>query len=185
MNNSFTLSYITIGLAALGFIYFVLCAGLRREQFRCEVRRIRDDLFDFMWENKQDFNEPAYLKARETMNGFLVLSNKLSPTVLVMSAIAAVFTLRRNGVSSPPPPLPAGLLGDKIRHAYLALTWKLIEYSFLKGIPGLFIKLAVWILSHAFHLSSRIRVFKRKIVTDGADYLQGTGVGAQSPLKFT
>jgi hypothetical protein len=183
MNDPFALSYILVGLAALGFIYFVLCAGLRRERFRCAVRRIRDDLFDFMWENELSFNEPAYLKARETMNSFLVLSNKLSPTVLVMSVVVAVLTLRRNGVSPPTPPLLGGQLGDKIRDSYLALTWTLIEYSFLQGILGLFVKTVVWILSNAFHLSSRLGVYKRKIVKDGADYLQGAGV--RSPLKFT
>lgn len=185
MNNPFAISYIMISLALLGFIYFVLCAGLRRERFRCQVRRIRDELFDFMWENGQDFKEPAYLKARETMNSFLALSNKLSPSVLVMSVVVAVLALRRNGASLPNPALPIGALGDKIRQSYSALAWALIEYSFLKGIPGLFIRSTVWLLSHAFHLSSRMRVCKKKIVKDGADYLQGAGAGIHSPLKFT
>lgn len=185
MNNPFALSYLLVSLAALGFIYFVLCASLRREQFRCQVRRIRDDLFDFMWENEQNFEEPAYLKARETMNNVLLLSNKLSPTVVVMSVAAAILDLRRNGMSLPNPLLPEGPLGDKIRQSYLALTWTLIEYSFLKGIPGLYVKSMLWILLHAFRLSSRMRVFKRKIVKDGADYLQevGTGYGRRSSFR--
>lgn len=185
MTNPFAISYVVISLAALNYIYFVLCAGLRRERFRCQVRRIRDELFDFMWENGHDFQEPAYRKARETTNSFLALSNKLSPTVLVISVVVAILNLRRNGVSPPTPPLPAGPLGDKIRQSYLELAWTLIEYSFLKGIPGLGVRSAVWFLSHAFRLGSRFRVCKRKILKDGADYLQGSGASMNYPLRFT
>lgn len=185
MINPFALSYFLLSLTAGGFIYFVLCGSLRRELFRCEVRRIRDELFDFMRKHGHNFKEPAYLKARETLNNYLVLSNKLSPTVLVMAVGFAVVDLRRNGVSPPNPPLPDGPLGEMMRNSYLKLVSTLIEYSFLKGIPGLLIKPTVWVLVHAFHLGGRLRICKRKIVKDGADYLQREGAVARSSLKFT
>lgn len=185
MNNPFALSYVTISLVALGFIYFVLCASLRREQFRCQVRQIRDELFDFMWENGHDYQEPAYVKARETMNTFLALSNKLSPTILVMSLVYAVFNIRRNKTSQPDRPLPDGPLGDRIRQSYVTLTLTLLEYSFLKGIPGACIRSIVWILSRAFHLSNKLRSLENVIVKDGADYLQVVGPSIQTPLRFT
>lgn len=185
MNSQFALSYLMVSLTAMWFIYFVLWAGLRRERFRCQVRHIRDGLFDYMWENGHDFNEPAYRKAREVMNSVLALSNKLSPTALVAAGIAVILTWRCKGGLTEDNPLPTGPLGDKIRQSYLALAWTLIEYAFLKGIPGVFVRSVVWVLSHAFRLSSRVRAFKKEIVKDGADYLQGAGSGIQFPLKFT
>jgi hypothetical protein len=163
-----------VSLAVGVFVYFVLWSGLRREQFRCQVRRIRDDLFDFMWEKGLDFKEPAYLKARETMNTILALSNQLSPTVLIMACGAAVLQWRRYG-ASPANPLPDGLLGEKLRNSYLAIAWTVIEFSFLKRIPGLLINSTVWVLIHAFHLGNRMSYYKGRITKDGADYLQETG----------
>jgi hypothetical protein len=180
MNNPFALSYFMVSLAALAFVYFVLFARLRREKFRCHLRCIRDGLFDFMWQNGQDFNEPTYRKARDTMNTFLAESNKLSPVILVMAAVAGFLAWRRKGSQSAI--LPAGPLGDKIRQAYMAMAWTLIEYSFLKGISGAFLWSAVWVLKHAFRLHSRLRSIKDGLVKDGADYLQ-TGA-ATRPLPF-
>jgi hypothetical protein len=184
MNTSFTLSYMMISLMAGGYVYFVLWASLRREQFRCELRRIRDELFDFMRENNYNFKEPAYLKVRENLNTLLAASNQLSPTVLVVSIVLLVMDLRRKGLPQTTPPLPDGPLGEKIRDSYLALAWKLIEYSFLKGIPGLLINCVVWVLKHAFHLGGRLRACKRRITKRGADYLQGVGAGVRSPLEI-
>ena len=184
MTNTFALSYFMVSLTALGVVYFVLFARLRREMFRCQLRRIRDELFDYMWENAQDFNEPAYRHARDTMNSYLAISNKLSPGVLVLATIATVLDWRRRGVQAAN--LPTGPLGDKIRQAYMGLTWTLIKYSFLKGIPGAIIWSVVWILMHVFRLHSRLRGFKDVVVKDGADYLQTVPVKPSSqtvPVK--
>jgi hypothetical protein len=170
MTNPFALSYFMVSLTALGVVYFVLFARLRREVFRCKLRGVRDELFDYMWENAQDFDEPAYRQARDTINSYLALSNKLSPSVLVLATIATVLDWRRKGVQAAS--LPTGPVGDKIRQAYKGLAWTLIEYSFLKGIPGAIIWSAVWILLHVFRLHSRLRGFKDVVVKDGADYLQ-------------
>lgn len=188
MNNSFALSYLLISLTMGGFIYFVLWVSLQRERFRCEIRRTRDELFDFMWENKYDFKDPNYIQTRAALNVILRASNVVSPILLVALAVIAIRQWRRTGSTEAKSPLPEGKLGEKIYSLYLNLTWTVIEYSFLKGIPGLFIKLTAWILWHTFHrgatAGAKARAWRSRLSKDGADYLRAVGAGAHSPLLF-
>jgi hypothetical protein len=66
----------------------------------------------------------------------------------------------------------------------MATAWTLIEYSFLKGIPGAFIWSAVWVLKYAFRMHSWLRSIKEGLVKDGADYLQTEGSSRPLPLKY-
>lgn len=49
-----------------------------RDTFRCDIRRLRDELFDFVLIHGGDFSDPEYVDARESLNGMLRLSEKIS-----------------------------------------------------------------------------------------------------------
>src|SRR5262245_32745843 len=62
-----------------------LLAQLRCDKYRTDIRRIRDELFDYMWKEGHDFSTPAYRSTRESLNGLLRICNLLSPTLLIVS----------------------------------------------------------------------------------------------------
>ncbi|HQU43220.1 MAG TPA: hypothetical protein PK867_10430, partial [Pirellulales bacterium] len=76
--NTYLLFETWVGLCALVVFYRLLFVPLRIDDFRGDIRTIRDDLFDFMWRNGYDFNEPAYVETRQTLNGLLRSARHLS-----------------------------------------------------------------------------------------------------------
>lgn len=58
-----------IGIMILGLIFFRLFPRARREALQQDLFKLRNDLFIFMWENKFDMQDPAYLEMRATLNG--------------------------------------------------------------------------------------------------------------------
>lgn len=104
-------------LVSAALIFCVWYFGFRRmknDSFRCEIRQLRDELFDFMVVNGLDFRDEAYLKTREFLNGILRLSNILDPIVFVIIVVVS-----RNG--------SRGQLGRVTARAPEALQQKLKE----------------------------------------------------------
>lgn len=72
---------VTIGIfsiAILAYAWFVLFARLWRDNFRADIRRMRDELFDYMWRNGHSYRLPAYIETRTALNGILRISHRLS-----------------------------------------------------------------------------------------------------------
>src|SRR5215467_2523928 len=116
MNRSIVLAQCLISLGILSWLWYGPFARLRRDNFRSQIRRIREDLFDFMWKNGHDFGNPAYRATRQMLNGLIRSSNYLS-IITFLHATASVF----NGQKRPPVPmavaienLPEGPLKAKI-----------------------------------------------------------------------
>lgn len=76
--TSHLVSQFLISAFLLGIIHS-FSVKLRREEFRSRLHKIRDDLFDFMVENGQDFSNQAYRDVRQTLNGLMRLSNTVGP----------------------------------------------------------------------------------------------------------
>lgn len=87
MNEYFVISQIMISFCLLITIDH-LHLQFRRERLRCRVRKLRDDLFDWMITNKQDFQSSEYRGVRQALNGVMRLSNSYGPVeFLVLLAI--------------------------------------------------------------------------------------------------
>jgi len=64
-----------LSLVALAVIYVKIFKPQREESCRSDIRRIRDDLFDFMWKHGLDYSDPGYVHSRNLMNGMMRLTN--------------------------------------------------------------------------------------------------------------
>src|SRR5438034_11408435 len=87
MSYNFDLSQIFVSLAIIATLWFGLFGSLRRDSFRCRVRKLRDDLFDFMWQNGHSFETPAYQEVRQSLNGMLRISNRLGPVAFLLGLV--------------------------------------------------------------------------------------------------
>lgn len=131
----FTFSYCAVSLIALAAIYYYYVTKMRPDAYRVKIRRIRDDLFDFMWRNGYDFDTPAYRKARTMLNDLLRVSNFLSIPVMVIAAAARVS--KAGGEDDAEAiDLPPGPLGERIALACAEAMQVTVEYVFLTGPKG-------------------------------------------------
>jgi hypothetical protein len=84
--NETELTEVAISLGVLMLAYILYRRG-RREQFRVDIRRIRDGLFDWMWQNGHSFSDLGYRATREMLNGLLRMSNTLSLSQLLLMMV--------------------------------------------------------------------------------------------------
>jgi hypothetical protein len=84
MTTPFLLTTCAVSIVIIAVLWLCPLASLRRDNFRTDVRIIRDDLFDFMWENGFSFDTPAYRDARQFLNGLLRASTCMSPTTFIL-----------------------------------------------------------------------------------------------------
>jgi len=155
MNYNFVIFDCLVSLGIGAFIWFYLFAGLRRDNFRSEIRRIRDDLFDFMWENGYDFDTPAYCETRQMLNGILRLSNKLSPVSFFVSII---FAATQETCSTEPQSIRTSGSPDKVTDVKLEkklqeVRWNAIKqlliFVYYQGIFVVFMRIVAFFLKLA------------------------------------
>lgn len=146
MNPDFSIAYSLISLWIIFYIWFTLVARLRRDRFRCNIRKIRDDLFDFMWKNNVDFNTAAYKEVRQFLNGMLRGADVLTPTSLIAHAIGAIrygalgenrketdFVKAMKTVSDP-------TLKQMLENAQAKAMVEMLSFVFLQGLIGFLVK---------------------------------------------
>lgn len=65
---------------SLGIVYIVLFRfkQYRMDKFRQSVFRLRDELFDYAADGNVSFDHPAYRTLRDTMNGYIRFSHRIS-----------------------------------------------------------------------------------------------------------
>lgn len=90
--TTFTVSVVMLWYAARVF------RRLRRDNFRSDIRRLRDALFDYVWENGHSFETSAYVQMRDTLNGLLRASTMLSPAKFMF----CVWFFSKNGIPASP-----------------------------------------------------------------------------------
>jgi len=143
MHYNFAIFECLVSLGLLAVIWFVLVARARRDDFRCDIRRIRDRLFDFMWENGYDFSTPAYRKTRQTLNGLIRVSNSLTPVGFLLSFVVIAVSDPRD----PPDDLDNPALDVKLKGAlrqsrHEAIT-VMIRFVYLSGLIGVLVRFLV------------------------------------------
>ncbi len=139
MSHSIALAQCLISLGILAFLWCGPVARLRRDNFRSNIRRIRDDLFDFIWKNEYDFKNPAYQATRQMLNGLIRTSNYLSVFTFMHALILIVNGKRRNPPSaiSEIEKLPPGDLKEKINQATQQAMKEMLNFIFIQKISGL------------------------------------------------
>ncbi len=146
MEDAHALTAATISAAALVFLYFPF-ARLRREEFRTDIRTLRDELFDFMWKNGYDFNSVPYRATRQALNGMIRMSNTLNPFMFASSA-ARFNELKKHGYRESSP-LDAVASDPKIQEKILEIRQRAINrvlhFVFKEGLSGAII----WAVLHA------------------------------------
>lgn len=155
MNYNFVVFNCLVSLGILAFIWFFLFARLRRDNFRSEIRRVRDGLFDFMWQNGYDFDTPAYRETRQMLNGILRLSNKLTPVSFLISIVSVAM---QETCSTGPRPSGTATTLDKVTDSRLKQELqkvqqeairKLLIFVYLQGLFGVFVRLLLLFLKLA------------------------------------
>ena len=138
MSPSIALAQCLISVGIIAFIWAGPAARIRRDNFRARIRRIRDDLFDFMLTHHYDFNTPAYGATRQTLNGMIRCSNYFSVVSFLHSLVLALRT--------PQPELSPGEQIEKLQDEPLKTALKsalnkamreMISFIFVRNISGL------------------------------------------------
>lgn len=78
MSPSIALAQSLVSVGIMLLIWTIPGGRLRRDSFRSRVRRIRDELFDFMIQHDYEFSLPAYCDTRQVLNGMIRCSNYFS-----------------------------------------------------------------------------------------------------------
>jgi hypothetical protein len=146
----YTVSQTWIGLVLIGAVYVFLIRRQSAEKCRSEIRTLRDELFDFMLRNKHDFSHPAYIEARQAMNGLLRLTNSLN-------SIGCLYLM----VTSQPKKaafesLPKAELREAIQHSLSRSVRAYYRYTFFTGVTGILMNTVYYVLRLA-HLLDRMR----------------------------
>jgi hypothetical protein len=138
MNNAFALGQATVSLLFLAYVWIFLFGRMGRDAFRCDVRRLRDELFDFMVANGENFDAPAYRKARQMLNGVLRLSNHLNVFTFIAIVVCHARLRRLGRLPDDPSRAPGSAkLKHEIAQVRAKLSERLLIYVFLEGVTGI------------------------------------------------
>ncbi len=144
MMDEYVIIECAISLGVLAYVLFWQIARLRRDNFRADIRRLRDDLFDFMWENGYDFSTPAYVEARQTLNGMLRISNSLSiPKLLLILFFGDALDRHQSRLPDSLGTLKDPCLRGKIEKVRYKAVNTMLRFVFRKGIFGVLLSLIV------------------------------------------
>lgn len=171
--DAYVLTECVISLAILLFVFFFQFRRLSRDNFRSDIRRLRDELFDLMWKNGYSFDDPAYLGMRRVLNGLLRLSNHATPLRFFVIAIQCK-QAESLGFSreNPVPPTPNEHLQEAINTVCQKATGRFLHFVFIEGFHGFVMRLLVIYPSRVVRLLGRLR---ERIRRDGPSLLVQQG----------
>ncbi len=142
--NAYILTECVVSLAILTYVYFGLFCRLRRDEFRADIRRLRDELFDYMWKGGRDFDDPSYLGTRRVLNGMLRLSNRASALKFLVTLVVAVLIERRGETLDNPIPEPEDQeLRKELEKVQRLSLARFLRFVFLEGVTGGLIRVLV------------------------------------------
>ena len=145
-NIAFAQCLISIGIMAL--LWLRPIARLRRDNFRSKIRKIRDNLFDFMYQNDFDYKTPAYQATRQVLNGMIKGSNYFSVASFIVTIMIIVSAKGQesSSVSREIEKLPDGKLKNALNDAILQAGTEMIRFILYKSISGFFLRKFVSLL---------------------------------------
>jgi hypothetical protein len=150
--NEMILTQIAISLAALLFIKLWGFSAIRRDNFRSDIRALRDELFDFMWENKLQYDSSEYVETRQTLNGMMQISRTMTAgKFFVLCILHGMYDTpeMEKSVSSNP------LLSKKVVQIKARAVHRMLTFLFLEGTFG-FLAKCVWKARHLLSVVRRV-----------------------------
>ncbi len=133
---AYELTTCVVSLAGIMVIWFGPMARLSRDNLRSDIRRIRDNVFDFMWKNGYSYDDESYRKTRQLLNGILRLSNTATPLVFMLSLRNARASSRSEIILND----CDSKLRDVLEKATHDATKRFIIFLFLEGTAGLWFR---------------------------------------------
>lgn len=156
MNDPTTLTTIAIAVSVLVWLWLGPLAALRRDNYRSDIRDIRDDLFDFMLEGGYSFESPAYREVRQTLNGMLRWSNVINgPKFLISIYYSSKYGVNSDRTSCLLKEGDEGLRA-KIEEVRNAAVHRTLKFVFLEGLTGATVIALLGVLS-LFKLAQRVK----------------------------
>jgi hypothetical protein len=157
----FTLSYCLVSAA----IFATACYFLRRQRlddYRSDLRRVRDGLFDFMLAHGHAFDHPGYRETRQTLNGLIRYSDYLTPFTFL--SMALVFRKHGDlfGVSEKTERShgdPVEVATSEAKKAAAVVT---LHFVFLTGPFGLVVKTLLFFLRLS-HAARKVTVWSTRV----------------------
>ncbi len=136
--NAYVLPEFVVSVLILVYIANQM-SRLRCERFRCDIRDIRDNLFDFMHQHGYAFDDSEYVATRAHLNGLLRLSNRMSFFRLLL--LLVFMGQLRFPEAEKPQRSRIPQLDEKLREANEAAAKRLVEHlgpitRILVGIIG-------------------------------------------------
>lgn len=173
MNLNFVVLECLIGVGIIAFAWFFLFANLRRDNFRSEIRLLRDGLFDFMWKNGYSFETPAYRETRQLLNGILRISNKLGPISFVVN-FALVAAERDERTRREFPRCEDDRLQSELVRIRNEASKMTVRFVFFQGIFGLFVRSLATVL-RAVHYTFRFKQWMVRMTEGLMDFAHFMG----------
>jgi hypothetical protein len=140
-------------VAVFAWLLFYQAGIMRRDRFRSDIRRIRNNLFDFMWENGFDFKDPAYVATRQAMNGVLRLSSTLSSVKYFVA-----FCIHYDDEPIEHPKSKDPRIQRELDEAMRQVVQRLLVFLFLEGTAGLIVRCTNMLLK-LFRMWNRTRMW--------------------------
>ena len=144
------------------------------ERLRSKIRRIRDDLFDWMTENQQDYRSEEYRQVRQTLNGIMRLSNTFGP--IEFFAMMVIYSTKRSSSSLPP-----SILADRLTEVKEQAVRVWMHYLFCEGFFGVCVR-CLWMTCQAV---SMIAQLKSAIANSGEEILHAAYAFGSTSLTRT
>ena len=132
MTYDFTLSYCMLPLIGLGLLVRWWFGARLRETYRARIYSLRAELFDRVADNGRHFDDAEYRDARTKLDGFLRLSNTLSPVAMLW---AIIHTARMHPVGATSSVSP-GRYHDTVRPAMVEAVRQTIGLVLFGSISG-------------------------------------------------
>ncbi len=144
MTNAFVMSQVTLSLGG-----FLLLAWnfhkLRQDNYRSDIRRIRDGIFDSMIEGNYSFSTREYIETRQTLNGMLLMSGSMSNVKFLL--IGFIYSWFRESEQEPKASQISPELSRILQVASASASRRMLTFFFLEGMTGLICSGVFYILS--------------------------------------
>lgn len=134
-------------------LYLIFYRRTRADSFREDMFTIRDEVFDYFWQNNLSFESPSYMLLRDSLNGAIRVGDQLNILVFVQTAKEMVVR-GENGRWTE----SISRVKDPVHRAYFQkvqerMALRIMKYLFLEGFAGLLFNPILYIAGSLKYIS--------------------------------